>query len=1493
MRRAILAVLILGAVAWAAGPEAVAPAPASVPSPAAGPPVAPSPASAGAADRPVTPATVTSGAPGDTSSADVGEVVLLSSGEGGCTFEVTVPEPGVSKVEAGGRRFERYSLPYFAATGEAGEPELLVRRVRVAAPPEALVSVELERASFDVRTGVNLYPRPRLEVEERHGEQTLEEVFTLDAKAYREGTYPAKLAELEGEDVMRGYRLLSVAVYPYQYQPATATLRVVKSVVVRVSFRGGVRRPNARYPARPAEDGIFTRVIPAVVLNREVASRWPFAGGIAPAKDGDIWATAFADKPALKVVVEEEALYRLGYAELKTAGFPVDTLNPANLRFFTGPAERLPRDFNYEPPGLTELPIYVAGQEDGRFDAGDYVEFYGHGCDFFEHVEPGENGSQEFSKNRFTRYNFYWLVADAVPGKRTVPSAVAPAGGAKPAYFWDRIRLEEDNQDVAETETQIQQEDEYWYWRVFNAPTGKSREKSFTLKDPVNDKGAPQTYFQMMVREQKGLPESNGPHHTLVYLNYPDNNHIIIERDGYTADDETYFHDRFPSTYLVDGQNDIYFEEKGDRAPIDFIMLDHFEFEYPRHFRAYQDYLHFSNPPGTNGKVLFEVPGFTTDDLVVYDVTRGRKLTVFEVKAEGNEYTLRFTDDVPSGQCWYVAASSTAADRAPRDMYLDAGSKLRDFDENVDLIVVVYDGYYDNVMPLVNLRRAAGLNVLVARVTDVYDEYSWGLYDPGAIRSLVKDLYRRAIYRPGGELPDHLLLVGDAYKDHRDNYDNFTDRKLWREFGRNQVPTYYVNTQSNGRSASDNYFIAMSVGLAPDLAVGRLSAPFDDNIDAIVEKTVAYERHPANGPWNSRLILVADNDDKTESEGGGGFFTRDNEDIETNYTPLGFEVHKENIEWLNRRFPDYEHKKSFDYMNRGERQYWVDRIMKPDFLKGFNGIIMHYSGHGGPEVWSHENLFLHHKDRPPIDDVDALENGPYLPVIIQCSCSTAYFDLWTWQEGDPLDFGQSISEYILQAPRNAGVAALGSTRLGTEGGQHDFLQSFYGYVFPNKRARANGVTVGEAHLVGKVESGGAIRDMFVLLGDPSLTLATPRPGLKLTPHKTRVKRGEKLNVVGTLPGNFNGKAVVQLFDRPWYFYDADDLKKDIFRERLLTAAEVEVVNGRFEAALVVPTVPVNPTPSFDAGPAVAVGEAASAMAVPAAADSAAAAAADGAPPAPAVASPYRFSSLAPVAEDGVIYVKGLAYGAGFRQVYVCNEAVTVNVVGEVSSGDKVGPDIDIYLNDYSFRSGDPTGPNPTLLVDVRDENGVLIARNLEAIDKDAGEKTFVPFYARLSKSGGAEPTVLDLTYYYKAEVGDYRAGSVEKKIPLADGLNNVAVTAHDNLGNKSERKIQCVVSGALGLADIMNCPNPFRDDTYFTFVSSSDIDSLVIKIYTATGRLIQKLETGGLPAGYNQIRWDGLDGDGDRIANGVYFYKIIARAGGQKIVARQKMFKLR
>jgi flagellar hook assembly protein FlgD len=52
--------------------------------------------------------------------------------------------------------------------------------------------------------------------------------------------------------------------------------------------------------------------------------------------------------------------------------------------------------------------------------------------------------------------------------------------------------------------------------------------------------------------------------------------------------------------------------------------------------------------------------------------------------------------------------------------------------------------------------------------------------------------------------------------------------------------------------------------------------------------------------------------------------------------------------------------------------------------------------------------------------------------------------------------------------------------------------------------------------------------------------------------------------------------------------------------------------------------------------------------------------------------------------------------------------------------------------------------------------------------------------------------------------------------------------------------------------------------------------------------LIRTLESVG-NSGFNQLEWDGRDGDGDQLANGVYLYKIIAtqRLGGESLRAEE------
>jgi len=86
-------------------------------------------------------------------------------------------------------------------------------------------------------------------------------------------------------------------------------------------------------------------------------------------------------------------------------------------------------------------------------------------------------------------------------------------------------------------------------------------------------------------------------------------------------------------------------------------------------------------------------------------------------------------------------------------------------------------------------------------------------------------------------------------------------------------------------------------------------------------------------------------------------------------------------------------------------------------------------------------------------------------------------------------------------------------------------------------------------------------------------------------------------------------------------------------------------------------------------------------------------------------------------------------------------------------------------------------------------------------------------------------------------------------------------------------------------------PNPMSSFTVFAFrllgADASAIDQFRLRIYTINGRLIREFdvlkepgltEAGGLRIGWNKIRWDGRDEDGDRVATGVYLYKVLVRS---------------
>lgn len=214
------------------------------------------------------------------------------------------------------------------------------------------------------------------------------------------------------------------------------------------------------------------------------------------------------------------------------------------------------------------------------------------------------------------------------------------------------------------------------------------------------------------------------------------------------------------------------------------------------------------------------------------------------------------------------------------------------------------------------------------------------------------------------------------------------------------------------------------------------------------------------------------------------------------------------------------------------------------------------------------------------------------------------------------------------------------------------------------------------------------------------------------------------------------------------------------------------------------------------------------------------------------------------------------------------ENVRIEGTDTAAPVDTTGPQIRVYLDSDSFRPGDFVKPDASLLVQLFDESGINtstagIGHRLEAV-----------------LSSRQQP--IDLTEYYRGNLDTYQSGEVVYPLTgLAEGRHNLTVRAWDIHNNSSRVDTYFEVRQASEetIFNVLNFPNPFSNMTSFTFqrTSSEPID-VEIKIYSLAGRLVESLEVPSVVDRFVQIPWNGRDRDGNELANGVYFYKVITRS---------------
>ncbi len=218
----------------------------------------------------------------------------------------------------------------------------------------------------------------------------------------------------------------------------------------------------------------------------------------------------------------------------------------------------------------------------------------------------------------------------------------------------------------------------------------------------------------------------------------------------------------------------------------------------------------------------------------------------------------------------------------------------------------------------------------------------------------------------------------------------------------------------------------------------------------------------------------------------------------------------------------------------------------------------------------------------------------------------------------------------------------------------------------------------------------------------------------------------------------------------------------------------------------------------------------------------------------------------------------------------------------ITNSDTDPPTIELNLEGQMFFQNSYVSDKPSISIIGEDDNGVRFDA--------AGIQVLIDNQEIAFSELSAPDTVSD---------GHYLA--VQFRPTLSTGNHSMTVVLKDAAGNGTTETVDFTVSAELQLIVYGNYPNPFRSKTTFIYELTQRVNSLKIKIYTLSGRLIRVLDSDNVyesgldlnEGGYHEVTWDGLDEDKNYVANGVYFYKITAKSSRGTVTKIGKIAKAR
>ncbi len=1074
-----------------------------------------------------------------------------------------------------------------------------------------------------------------------------------------------------------------------------------------------------------------------------------------------------------KIAIEKTGIHKITYADLESMGVNLTNLKTNNLSLFGNGGNILPENTsNFAYDDLNEVPIQIIDvNNNGIFESTDYILFYGLGVIGWQEGNP----FYTHTMNVYANYGYYFINTDPNIGNKKRITTLTETNSPKTHdvnsfYFYDVIEKDAINPNEVSR---------IWFQDAFDAIL--KRLYTFNIPELVSNEKAT-LRFSVAAKS----PSINSSFTATINNNNTYN--IIIPSSAISDNGKM----QIGNYSFTTTSNTISIELTYSKPTNNAIgYLDYIEIHGKCKLQAIDNQMMFRNTEivgdGNIAEYHFDTKG---KKISIWEVTNPHDIKKINGRTNNNTFEFKLTAD--SLREFIAFTSSNYYNITPIGKINN--QNLHGY-TTADFIIITHPDFLDYANQLASFRKKNDkMSCIVVTTQQIYNEFSSGSQDISAIRNFLKMLYDK---NPTN-YPKNVLLFGKPSYDFRNILGSNS----------NFIPNYQGSCpfSPNDCLSTDDFFVKLDDGEGynnngtMDMGIGRFPVSTKNQAQIVVQKTINYgssETMTANNianfsDWRNIVTFSADDD---ADQGHFG-----NADAIASVVFNDFPIINIDKIYLDA------HKKIFT--SQGQRYPSATDAMNQRINKGT--LIFTYMGHGGDNGWAHERYLTR-------TDIHSWKNKYNLPLFYAGSCTFGMYDKTN---------SQSPSEDILIKSDGGGIGIISATRNSFGGTNEYFGKMLHKYAF--EKTAGTYRTIGQMFADAKNVSGSV--QMYVLIGDPSLTLAYPKKnvitdsinGISLSANNDTIQALEFITIKGRITDNnhqtmqdFNGYVYPTIYDKPslitTLLNNPNSIEKIfILQKNILFKGKASVKNGYFEFSFLVPK-DIN----------------------------------------------YEYG-----------YGKISYYAAGNNTDANGFDSIFIGGIKDTIISDNKGPEIELYLNNKNFVNGGIANPNPTLIAYLKDNSGI------NTVGTGIGHDIIAYLDNKIENS-------ILLNDFFEYDENSFSSGKISYLLNNLDpGLHTLTVRAWDILNNMSENSIEFTVmqDEKLALKHVLNYPNPFttHTDFYFEHNQLNTLLKVSIQIFTISGKLVKTIEHTSNNNSFRcgPISWNGLDDFGDKLAKGVYIYKL-------------------